>query len=170
MEKFGVILTLAVLILTPLGMAGADRIYAAGDPADVTFTLTGVSDGGIWTEEEVVGHNYWRRTPRPARLVVRAGQKVRIRLKSADVTHGFNISDLDIGPILIEPGHVEEAIFTPDQPGEYLFQCSTRCGECHEEMLGTIVVLGEGETLGQYPAGHLIKPRTKCPLHGGSGS
>jgi len=166
-EKIGVILTVAVLILTPVGMIAADRHFASGEPADVTFTLTGVSDGGVWTEEAVVGHNYWRRTPKPARLVARAGQKVRIRLQSADVTHGFSIPDLDVGPILIEPGHVVEAVFTPEEPGEYLFQCTTRCGKCHEEMLGSLVVLGEGETLENYPGG-LIKPRTKCLLHGRS--
>lgn len=168
MEKTSVFLTLAILILTPPALIGLDLHFSAGaTAADVTFTLTGVSEGGVWTEEEIAGHNYWRRTPGPARLAVRTGQTVRIRLKSADVTHGFSIPDLDVGPVLVEPGHVAEVAFTPEEPGEYLFQCTTRCGECHEEMLGSLVVLGEGETLDHYPGG-LIKPRTKCPLHGRS--
>ena len=40
------------------------------------ITLTAVADGGIFTFEDVVGHNYWRRTPEVARPVVRVGETV----------------------------------------------------------------------------------------------
>ena len=32
-------------------------------PGTRIITLTAIADGGIWTKEEVVGHNYWRRKP-----------------------------------------------------------------------------------------------------------
>lgn len=135
------------------------------DPANArVITLTAVADGGIWTEEEVVGHNYWHRRPKPARPVVRVGESVVIRLKSADVSHSFSIPNLDVGPVPVDPGHVSEVRFVPQEPGEHLTQCSTRCGPCHEEMLGTIVVLGPGQTLADYPGGPL-PPRTKCLHH-----
>jgi heme/copper-type cytochrome/quinol oxidase subunit 2 len=85
---------------------------------------------------------------------------------SADVTHSFAIPDLDLGPVTVEPGHVSEVRFTPQEPGEFLTQCATRCGECHEEMLGTIVVLGPGQTLADYDEA-VLPPRTKCHLEGG---
>lgn len=160
------VLVLIVLIGVPVWvvMTEADVATVGGPDVDYVFTLTGVSDGGIWTEEDVVGHSYWRSTPQPARLVVEAGKPVILRLKSADVTHGFSIPDLEIGPMDVEAGHVLAIQFEIPEPGEYLIQCGTWCGECHEEMLSTIVALGPGQTLEDYPGG-LIAPRTKCPLH-----
>ncbi|MBI2923862.1 MAG: cupredoxin domain-containing protein [Planctomycetes bacterium] len=166
-EIASALLVLLSLVAAPAWVLHVESEAAAAheaSPARV-ITLTAVAAGGIWTEEEVAGHNYWRRQPEPARTVVLSGENVVIRLKSADVSHSFSIPELEVGPVAVEPGKVSVVRFVAPAPGEYLIQCSTRCGPCHEEMLGTLVVLGSGETLADYPPG-LLPPRTKCPNHG----
>lgn len=160
------VLVLAILIGVPAWVVIAESWFTAVSGAGNAhlITLTAVADPGLWTEEDVVGHSYWRRTPKPARPVVHVGETVLIRLKSADVTHSFSIPDLEVGPISVEPGHVAEVSFVAANPGRHLMQCSTRCGKCHEEMLGEIVVLGPNETVADYP-GSFIPPRKKCPHH-----
>ncbi len=123
-----------------------------------------MASGGIYTFEEVVGHNYWRRRPEVARPVVRVGEKVLFRLRSADVIHGFSIPELQVGPIYIEPGYVTEVRFEPKESGEYLIQCTYRCGGCHEEMFAVLEVLGPN---GEPPPEEMrlrLPPRVKCPL------
>ncbi|MBI4612467.1 MAG: hypothetical protein HY720_02550 [Planctomycetes bacterium] len=164
-EWLAAALVLLILLVVPAWLLKAESraAHVGGIENPHVITLTAIADGGIWTEEDVVGHSYWRRRPKPARPVVRVGETVVIRLKSADVRHSFSIPDLEVGPVSVEPGHVSEVRFVPREPGEYLTQCSTRCGPCHEEMLGTIVVLGPGQTLADHPGG-LIPPRKKCHL------
>jgi len=159
-------LVLAVLAGIPWWVMRQERsANAVPDGANVhVINLTAVADGGIYTFEDMVGHNYWRRRPVVARPVVRVGEKVLFRLRSADVTHGFSIPELQVGPIYIEPGSVTEVRFEPSEPGQYLIQCTFRCGGCHEEMFAILEVLGpHGEP---FPEDMRLKlpPRVKCPL------
>ncbi|MBI4612334.1 MAG: hypothetical protein HY720_01865 [Planctomycetes bacterium] len=167
-EILAAVLVVASLAGIPLWIVWEEgRVARSAAPGEERIlTLTAIAERGIWTEEEVVGHSYWRREPEVARPVVRAGEPVTLRLKSADVSHSFAIPELDVGPFPVEPGHVTVASFVAAEPGEFLFQCSTRCGPCHEEMLGTMVVLASGESAEDYPPG-LLPARTKCPLHQG---
>ncbi len=193
-ELVAATLVLVVLAGVPVWIIFTESIFASvsGVENPRVMTLTAVAKGGIWTEDEVVGHSYWRRQPKPTeRLVLRLGETFVIRFKSADVNHSFAIPNLNVGPVSIEPGHVSELWFVPVeraedgwnvhvvteghvsdvrfmpmQPGEYLTQCSAWCGSCHEEMRGTFVVLGAGQTLEDYPGG-MLPPRKKCPLHSG---
>lgn len=168
MEIAAAFLVLATLVGIPAWVVMTDSASAVvrGIDNPRVITLTAVAEGGIWTEENVAGYSYWRRAPQSARLVVRVGETVVIRLKSADVTHSFAIPDLGVDPVAVEPGQVSEVRFVPTQPGQYLIQCSLRCGPCHEEMRTSIVVLGPGQTLEDYPA-DFLPPRTKCPFHTG---
>lgn len=166
-EILATVLVLATLVGVPLWAlreeARANEI--PGEEDLHVITMTAVADGGIWTFEDVVGHNYWRREPEVARPVVRVGETVLFRLKSADVTHGFSIPELGVGPIYVEPGYVTEVRFEPEEPGEYLIQCVYRCGCCHEEMFAILEVRGpNGEP---PPEDMLLKlpPRVMCPLH-----
>lgn len=47
-------------------MAESDAAAVRGAANAHVITLTAVADGGIWTEEDVVGHSYWRHRLRPA--------------------------------------------------------------------------------------------------------
>jgi len=81
------------------------------------------------------------------------------------VVHGFSIPELDVGPVYVEPGYVTELSFVPEESGEYLIQCTARCGCCHEEMFAILVVLGPN---GEPPPEDMLftlPPRQKCPLH-----
>ena len=194
-ELLAAVLVLATLAGVPAWIIHTESVYArvSGVQNPRVVNLTAVADGGIWTEEKVVGHSYWRRQPKPTeRLVIQVGETLVIRFTSADVSHSFAIPDLNVGPVPIEPGHVSELWFVPVEkaedgwnvhlvnqghvvdvrflpvrPGEYLYQCSAWCGHCHEEMRGTFVVLGAGQTLEDYPGG-VLPPRKKCPLHSGT--
>jgi len=166
-EAFGTVLVMAILVGVPLwALREEARATEIPDEENLhVITLTAVADGGIFTFDDVVGHNYWRREPEVARPVVRVGETVLFRLKSADVTHGFSIPELNVGPIYIEPGTVTEIRFVPEESGEFLIQCTARCGCCHEEMFAILEVLGpEGEPV---PADmeFVLPPRQKCLLH-----
>ena len=196
-EIVAAVLVLAVLVGTPLWVIQTESIFASisGVENPRVMTLTAVADGGIWTEEDVLGHSYWRRQPKPTeRVVLQQGEAFVIRFKSADVNHSYAIPDLNVGPVPIGPGyvselwfvpvenaadgwnvhtvtkgHVSDVRFMPLQPGEYLTQCSAWCGPCHEEMRGTFVVLGANQTLDDYPGG-ILPARKKCPLHAREGT
>jgi len=166
-EVFGVALVLATLVGVPLWAWRQEaRVNEIPDEENLhVITMTAVADGGIFTFEDVVGHNYWRRQPEVARPVVRVGETVLFRLKSADVTHGFSIPELDVGPIYIEPGTITEARFQPQESGEYLIQCVYRCGCCHEEMFAILEVRGPNGEPPPEDMRMVLPPRQKCLLH-----
>lgn len=164
-ESVGVALVLATIVGIPLWVAREEASAGAVlDDGVRVIELTAVADGGIFTFENVSAHSYWRRRPEVARPVVRVGEKVLFRLRSADVIHGFSIPELQVGPVRIEPGTVTEVRFEPTEPGEYLIQCAFRCGGCHEEMFAVLEVQGPN---GEPPPENMrlrLPPREKCPL------
>jgi heme/copper-type cytochrome/quinol oxidase subunit 2 len=165
-EGIATALVLVVLAGVPAWMVRQDRKARAAPAGESVHVvdMTAVADGGIYTFEDIAGHNYWRHRPKVARPVVRVGEKVLFRLRSADVTHGFSIPELAVGPIFIEPGSVTEVRFTPTESGEYLIQCTFRCGGCHEEMFAILEIQGPN---GEPPPENMrmqLPKRKKCPL------
>ena len=79
------------------------------------------------------------------RIVVNKGERVRLRIRSEDVVHGFAIGRLgvDVGPI--EPGKAATVEFVADQAGEFTFYCTTWCDPNHPRMRGTLEVRGTGQ-------------------------
>lgn len=114
------------------------------DRGAVVFNLTGVASDGVWTRSAVNGLNYWWRDFEPATLYVRTGDEVVIHLRSADVYHRFYIPAFEVGPVAVEPGHVETVRFTADRPGVYQYYCTSMCGGCHFYMRGWLVVTDDG--------------------------
>ena len=104
------------------------------------FNLTGLGSLGKWTLEDVCGYNYWWKSFSPATIEVDDGDLVVLRLKSADATHIFYAPTLGIGPIAIEPGHVEVVTFRAGNKGIHEYYCMAVCGECHFFMRGKIKV------------------------------
>ena len=172
-EVVSAVLVVAILVGVPAWVIQTESKAAsvAEGPNARVINLTAVAKFGIWTDEEVVGHSYWRRRPKVARPIIRLGETVVFRLKSADVQHSFAISELGIDPVPVKPGHVVEVRLPLEdvEPGEYIIQCSTWCGPCHEEMLGSIVVLRPNQKLEDIEPLQL-PPREKCPLHTGDDS
>lgn len=75
--------------------------------------------------------------PNPIRL--KLNERVRFRLTSLDVTHGFSIPDFGIDQV-IEPGKETVIDFHASKGGRYSFLCSVQCGTGHSGMRGTIVI------------------------------
>jgi nitrous oxide reductase len=78
----------------------------------------------------------------PAMIVVKQGEKVRLKVTSEDVMHGIGITDYSIDRKL-PPGETQVVEFTADKPGRHHFHCSVYCGDGHGDMHGELVVLAE---------------------------
>ena len=91
----------------------------------------------------------------PERIVVNKGDKITVRLKATDVTHGFFLEDYDIDckvrpqcddflfrhPSLTDEFEkVSEFSFVADKIGKFRYRCSTTCGAFHPFMQGELIV------------------------------
>lgn len=115
-------------------------VEAHTGPASRVITLTGVAASGTWTDEEVRGGTYFTKKYRRAEPLLTVGERVLLRLKSADVTHTFYCPDLGIGPVEVYPGHVAEVSLMPEKVGVYSYYCTSVCGKAHFGMRGRFVV------------------------------
>lgn len=75
----------------------------------------------------------------PSLITVKQGDKVKLTIKSVDVTHGFALPDFGVKVDLV-PDKEETVEFTADKKGEFTFFCSVMCGEGHMDMKGKLVV------------------------------
>jgi len=75
----------------------------------------------------------------PSTINVKQGDKVRLKIKSIDVAHGFSLLDFNINENL-EPGKEIIVEFIADKKGEFTFFCSVLCGQGHSRMKGKLVV------------------------------
>ncbi len=115
-------------------------------PGTKIFTLTAVADGGYWTQEDVVGHNYWRgQRARTEEIQLQQGDHVVLRLHSADVLHTFAIPLLRLGPLDVPAGHTVELEFDADRPGVLTFLCWQVCSLEHGHLRGRFLVEASGE-------------------------
>jgi cytochrome c oxidase subunit 2 len=97
--------------------------------------------GRIEAGVRVVAYDAFQYGFDPDPLVVRAGERVRLLVKSRDVTHGAMIPEVDFSTTM-PPGNRKEAEFNaPAQPGEYPVFCSVFCGPDHGDMKGRLLVL-----------------------------
>ncbi len=75
----------------------------------------------------------------PSEIIVNKGDKVKLTIKSIDVTHGFMLPAFNVSKSL-EPGKEIVAEFTTNQAGEFPFFCNVFCGFGHSEMKGKLIV------------------------------
>jgi len=75
----------------------------------------------------------------PVIITVKKGDKVKLNIKSIDVTHGFVIPDFGVNQRLT-PGTEVTVEFTADKSGEFTFFCNIFCGSGHGGMRGTLKV------------------------------
>lgn len=127
-ERFALLVVIGIFVVLPGGVFGYQYgLRPALQPDDVTvidLTARLPNDGG-WSDDA---------------LSVEAGQRVRLRLTSDDVVHGFAIGQTEIGPVDVLPGEVTEIEFAIDQPGRYQFYCTRWCERDHWRMRGTLEV------------------------------
>lgn len=145
-ESLAVMTVLAVLVGTPwvIWAYESSRVQDHGPEAQV-ITLTGISEGGVWTIDTVGGHNYWREDVNNgvSEIVVDPDRPVVLRVRSADVLHSFSIPALRIRPIDVYPGKEIIVRLEPeDMEGwdELGFLCYQFCGTDHEHMSGALII------------------------------
>ena len=76
---------------------------------------------------------------RPDVVRVPAGRRIRFRITSPDVLHGFQVVGTNLN-LTVAPGYVSEGTATFSEAGEYLVVCNEYCGLGHHNMQGTIIV------------------------------
>jgi cytochrome c oxidase subunit II len=75
----------------------------------------------------------------PAKITIPVGSMVTFYATSADVVHGFQISQTDVN-MMVMPGWVNDASHRFTRPGTYLLICNEYCGIGHQNMFATIEV------------------------------
>jgi mono/diheme cytochrome c family protein len=142
MERIAILVTVVGMISAvawPLIHEGKSVKDHAGAGVRV-ITITGVAATGTWTDAEVRGGNYFARDFPQARPVLREGERILFRFKSADVVHRFYAPEVGIGPVDVYPGHVAEVEVTPTTAGVFDYYCTMMCGKPHFKMRGLVVV------------------------------
>jgi len=75
----------------------------------------------------------------PSQVALKAGETVKLQLRSEDVTHGLFVRPLGLDED-IRPGEPSEVTVTPRTPGTYRAICDHFCGTGHGGMKMTFVV------------------------------
>lgn len=92
--------------------------------------------------ERVIQVTSRRFTFTPSDIVVHQGEAVRLEITTEDVLMGFNAPDFATRAN-IPPGQVAVVHLRPDKVGTFTYLCDIFCGSGHENMGGTITVVGE---------------------------
>jgi cytochrome c oxidase subunit II len=75
----------------------------------------------------------------PAEVRVPVGRRIRFRLTTADVTHGFMISGTNANTMVM-PGYISQFTTVFPRAGDYLIVCHEFCGNGHHLMSGRLIV------------------------------
>ena len=141
------ILLMTIVIGLPFAIRAYDRQLK---PVPSTlgareFILTGTAGRG-WIPGEVRANDIvslWQADGPPVKPVIEVnqGDRVILKLRSADVTHGFSLKAYGIYIARgIQPGKTVYASFTADRVGRFIFMCTVFCGDIHQHMEGTLLV------------------------------
>ncbi|MBI2913599.1 MAG: cupredoxin domain-containing protein [Chloroflexi bacterium] len=116
------VLALLAIAGLPAAVIGYQALRDSGFDGQVV-TLTGAH--GTWDHEAI--H-------------LRQGEKVRLRITSNDVVHGFALEAYGIEIDEVYPGKVTVVDFVADRPGSFPFACTILCSGDHRDMKGKLVV------------------------------
>ena len=103
-----------------------------------------VKGGGVVEEVKTIDVVASQFQFEPATISVAQGDRVRLRLRSADRTHGFAIKGFRVKALIPKAG---EAVteFVADQAGTFDITCSEYCGIGHAAMKARLVVVATGK-------------------------
>jgi cytochrome c oxidase subunit II len=76
----------------------------------------------------------------PASIEVIEGERVRLRVSSADGVHGLQVRRLRINQLIPRGGQAVTIDFVASAPGTYEILCSEECGDGHDTMTGTLTI------------------------------
>ena len=80
----------------------------------------------------------------PAEIEVAVNEPVRLLVRSADGVHGIEIKQVKVHKEIPRGGEVVKIDFTPKAAGRFPILCSEYCGDEHDNMRGTLVVVAAG--------------------------
>jgi cytochrome c oxidase subunit 2 len=126
MEIAAVILLVVSIAGLPAAALGYNSLRHSGHDGEV-ITLTGAH--GAWSHDTIR---------------VKQGQRLRLRLISNDVVHGFMLKGYDIEIDEVYPGKEKVIDFVADEHGTFTFVCTVPCSPDHREMRGKLVVEPQG--------------------------
>lgn len=89
---------------------------------------------------EVVAKRF---TFEPAKIEVTEGERIRLMVRSGDGVHGFEIKKFRVNKAVPRGGKPVAIDFVASAPGTYEILCSEECGDGHEAMTGTLIVLAK---------------------------
>jgi len=124
-ERLALAVVLAIVIGLPAAVFSYQRLYGPAARTDAIFLRVRTVEGGGFD---------------PARIVVKRGQRVKIRILAEDVTHGFQLLHFGVDAGAVKTGTTKVVEFTADRAGEFPFYCSVRCSPLHMALMGTLVV------------------------------
>ena len=75
----------------------------------------------------------------PNNIILKRGERVRLRLTGNDVKHGLRIPELGID-IVIPAGKAADLVLAPAKTGTFVGKCSVFCGADHKAMALTVEV------------------------------
>lgn len=125
-ERLALTIVLSILIGLPVAASGCQQAQMTPAGIRVIELDAHAPESGGW---------------QPDVLRVSAGERVRLRIHSPAVAHGFAIGRTAIGPVDVWPGEVTEIEFSIAEPGTYTFFCTRWCSANHWRMRGTLEVV-----------------------------
>jgi cytochrome c oxidase subunit 2 len=76
----------------------------------------------------------------PSIIRVAHGERIRLRLRSADRDHHFAIKAFGVKALIPKTGEAVTVDFVADRAGTFEFTCAEYCGTGHSAMKGRVVV------------------------------
>lgn len=146
-DLFFLLLLILIIAGLPFGIQAYDRYLEPKEltPGAKEFTLTGHAQKG-WVLGEVQANDVislWQDDGPAVKPVIEVskGDQVVLKLRSADVTHGFSLKAYGIYMSKgIQPGKTVYISFKADQAGTFTFMCNVFCGDIHQHMQGKLIV------------------------------
>ena len=122
LSRFSIVRPLIVLALTAMPVTSAAPRGQAAEPRVI----------------EVVARRF---AFEPDVIEVTVGERVRLTVKSADGLHGFEIKKLKINKDIPRGSEPVAIDFTANEAGRFPILCSEYCGDDHDSMRATLVVM-----------------------------
>ncbi|MBI5035045.1 MAG: cytochrome c oxidase subunit II [Chloroflexi bacterium] len=139
-EFFALTILFVLFVAFPASLFGYQAWLSNPSDARVIMLTANAPSNGGWV---------------PDTIRVNLGERVRLRIASPDVVHGFEIPALGIQVDEILPGHVAEVEFIASRVGKFPFACTRWCSVDHWRMRGNIEVVDPNNP---YPTPQTFAP------------
>ncbi|MCF3942274.1 cytochrome C oxidase subunit II [Oceanobacillus alkalisoli] len=134
--KRSILVTLILSLILVLAACGGDDNSSTtdndGDNSTEETESTSSSEETTFNEIEIQASNFELDL---SETTVTAGEEVKLSLTNVEGMHGISIDELDVS---VEGDG--EAVFTPEEPGEYTIYCNIPCGQGHSDMVAKLIV------------------------------